>query len=420
MRSTQTFRFEIDLVVLEQLNQHYDTAVYLNGNKQGASFLALGVQDELVVKGQSTFNSLKQFQTKHNDWLFGYLPYDLKNEIEPQLASSNPNFIEFDETHFFVPKLVLELKGNIAQIHYLAQADVEELKGVLTSSQAQPTIKTNINLKQKVDKSTYIDHIEEVKNHIQLGNIYEMNYCHEFYGSNVELSPVNVYGKLNELTKAPFSTFYKNKEQYILSGSPERFLKKEGDKIISQPIKGTAKRGKTSKEDELIKHTLANDPKERAENIMIVDLVRNDLSKTAAKGSVNVEELCRVYSFNTVHQMISTVTSELKADKTGIDVLATTFPMGSMTGAPKIAAMQIIEKLEQSKRGVYSGAIGYFTPTGDFDFNVVIRSILYNKQSKKCSFMVGGAITLKSNPEKEYEETLLKAEALIKALSNES
>ena len=202
-----------------------------------------------------------------------------------------------------------------------------------------------------------------------------------------------------------------------MSASPERYLKKVGNQLISQPIKGTARRFADAVLDAQAKEQLSTDPKERSENIMIVDLVRNDLSRTAAKGSVQVEELCAIYSFEQVHQMISTITSEMLPEYKAVDALQTTFPMGSMTGAPKISAMQIIEQLEETKRGLYSGAVGYFTPEGDFDFNVVIRSILYNEQNQYVSFSVGSAITALSVPENEYEECLVKAKAMREVLT---
>jgi para-aminobenzoate synthetase component 1 len=267
-----------------------------------------------------------------------------------------------------------------------------------------------------MSKEEYIQKFDVIKENIQLGNCYEMNFCHEFYTESIKIDPWKTYQNVNELTNAPFSCFFKKNKQFILSASPERFLKKEGNKITSQPIKGTAKRGRTKEEDTRIKYELENNQKERAENVMIVDLVRNDLSKTAKTASVKVEELCKVYSFDTVHQMISTVTSQIEKTTHCVDVLKSTFPMGSMTGAPKIAAMKLIEKLETTKRGVYSGAVGYFTPEQDFDFNVIIRSILYDSKRENISFMVGGAITIKANAEQEYQETLLKAEALLKVL----
>ncbi|MFY7988966.1 MAG: chorismate-binding protein, partial [Flavobacterium sp.] len=198
------------------------------------------------------------------------------------------------------------------------------------------------------------------------------------------------------------------------------YLRKEGLKVISQPIKGTARRSLDVKQDEQLKSDLAQNEKERSENIMIVDLVRNDLSHTATKGSVQVEELCQIYTFKQVHQMISTIVSEVENTTSPIEILRTTFPMGSMTGAPKISAMQIIEALEETKRGLYSGTVGYFTPTGDFDFNVVIRSILYNSQNKYLSFSVGSAVTAQAIPEMEYEECLLKAKAMFEVLLGKS
>ena len=252
--------------------------------------------------------------------------------------------------------------------------------------------------------------------HIQRGDIYEANFCMEFFAESASINPPEIYKKLNAVSEPPFAVFFKNNSHFLLSASPERYLKKVNSKIISQPIKGTAKRSANLMEDEAIKQQLSSSEKERSENIMIVDLVRNDLSRTAAKGSVEVAELCVPYTFRQVHHLISTIISELDLQYAAIDVLKTTFPMGSMTGAPKISAMAIIEELEETKRGLYSGAIGYFTPDGDFDFNVVIRSILYNRVTKYLSFSVGSAITSESIPESEYEECLLKANAMFEVL----
>ena len=254
--------------------------------------------------------------------------------------------------------------------------------------------------------------------HIHRGDIYEANFCQEFYAKDCEIEPYHVFKDLNKISEPPFAVFFKNEERYLLSASPERYLRKEGSKIISQPIKGTAKRLLSPIDDEKIAHDLMRDEKERAENVMIVDLVRNDLSKSSQKGSVRVEELCKVYTFKQVHQLISTIVSELKDDFHPVDVIKDTFPMGSMTGAPKLSAMEIMEELEETKRGLYSGTVGYFTPDGDFDFNVVIRSILYNALERYVSLSVGSAITAKSSPEREYEECLLKAKAMKYVLLN--
>ncbi len=418
MRKTEILSKSILLADIEKMADFYDQLVFLNSNDtRSISYLALGNKEEFVATSNKVFDGLKSFIDFHQDWAFGYLGYDLKNEVEPSLSSNNTDPLFFPEVHFFVPEIVLEITVDFVKIHFVEEKEKERFLSVLDQNDQKTTKKTEkVKFKQRMSKDNYEQRFEAIKEHIQQGDIYEMNFCHEFYAENAEINPFETYTRLNKLTNAPFSSFYKNKDQYILCGSPERYIKKEGDKIITQPIKGTAKRGKTKEEDDAIKLALSKNEKERSENIMIVDLVRNDLSKTAIKASVKVEELCKVYSFETVHQMISTVTSEIDKTTHPVEVLRTTFPMGSMTGAPKVEAMKIIEEIETTKRGIYSGAIGYFKPNQDFDFNVVIRSLLYNQETKYLNFMVGGAITSKANAEDEYEETLLKAEAMIESL----
>jgi para-aminobenzoate synthetase component 1 len=362
---------------------------------------------------------LKQYQQSTKDWLFGYLSYDLKNDIE-QLQSQNFDGLEFPDLYFFQPKKLFLLKGNQLEIQYLNMCDDEVEEDFEEISVQCPVFSIQdspMKIEQRILKGNYLQKVSKVLEHIHQGDIYEANFCMEFFAENATINPVEKFIKLNEISQPPFAVFFKNNEHFLLSATPERYLRKEGERIISQPIKGTAKRFLDANEDELSKMQLALDPKERAENIMITDLVRNDLSRTAQKGSVEVQELCKIYSFLQVHQMISTVISKLDAQYSVVDVLKTTFPMGSMTGAPKISVMKIIERLEETKRGLYSGAVGYFSPNGDFDFNVVIRSILYNQEKKYVSFSVGSAITSQSIPEKEYEECLLKAKAMREVLS---
>ena len=269
-----------------------------------------------------------------------------------------------------------------------------------------------------MSKEGYFEKVTNVLKHIHRGDIYEVNYCQEFYAENCTINTIDVYQKLNKISQAPFASYVKLHDKFLLCASPERFVKKQNNKIIVQPIKGTARRLNDKIEDKKLAESLVNDPKERAENIMIVDLIRNDLSKNAIKGSVQVEELCKVYSFKQVHQLISTVVCQVDKDDNDVDIIKNLFPMGSMTGAPKISAMEIIEEEELTKRGLYSGAVGYFSPSGNFDFNVVIRSILYNASKRYTSFSVGSAITSLSVIENEYEECLLKAKALKEALTN--
>jgi para-aminobenzoate synthetase component 1 len=294
------------------------------------------------------------------------------------------------------------------------ETDFEEIQNSQPATRnSQPAI-----INQRISKENYLLKVEAMLQHIHRGDIYEANFCMEFYADTTTIEPLAIYQKLNSISNSPFATFFKNNQDYLLCASPERYLKRDSDKVISQPIKGTSKRFEDPILDENSKNELLQNPKERSENIMIVDLVRNDLSHTATKGSVVVEELCGVYTFEQVHQMISTVVSTVESSTSPTEILKSTFPMGSMTGAPKISAMKIIEELEETKRGLYSGAVGYFTPDNDFDFNVVIRSILYNATEKYLSFSVGSAITSRANPEQEYEECMLKAKAMFEVLSN--
>jgi len=381
--------------------------------------LAVDAFTSLKTDYFNAFEDLKQYQQTTQDWLFGYLSYDLKNDVEV-LYSANHDGLEFPDLFFFQPKKLFLLKGNDLEIQYLAMCE-DELEDDFLNIQnvavnASATIPDSIAIKQRIEKEKYLDKVNALLQRIHHGDIYEVNFCMEFYAENATINPLEKFQKLNQISQPPFAVFFKNHSHYLLSASPERYIKKVGNQIISQPIKGTAKRFEDEKEDEMSKMNLQQDPKERAENIMITDLVRNDLSRTAEKGSVEVAELCEIYSFRQVHQMISTITSTLRSDYSAIDVLKTTFPMGSMTGAPKVSALKIIEDIEDSKRGLYSGAVGYFSPQGDFDFNVVIRSILYNQEKKYVSFSVGSAITSLSIPEKEYEECMLKAKAMFEVL----
>ena len=364
------------------------------------------------------FEDLKQYQQTTKDWLFGYLSYDLKNNTE-SLVSNNFDGLDFPDLFFFQPKKLFLLKANQLEIQYLNFCDDEvdeDFKEIIETKISKPEIEDRITIQQRISKESYLEKISKVLDHIHRGDIYEANFCMEFFAENTIINPFEKFSTLNEISQPPFAVFFKNNKHFLLSATPERYLRKEGDTIISQPIKGTSKRFSDPIADEKSKNDLALDPKERSENIMITDLVRNDLSKTAQKGSVEVKELCGVYSFLQVHQMITTITSKFDAQYAAVEVIKTTFPMGSMTGAPKIEAMKIIEEWEETKRGLYSGAVGYFTPNGDFDFNVVIRSIFYNQEKKYISFSVGSAITSKSIPEKEYEECLLKAKAMREVL----
>lgn len=405
-------------------SQQFREVVFMDSNdypQEFSSFDAIVAVDAFTLiqtDYHNAFEDLQQYQQTTKDWLFGYLSYDLKNDSE-DLQSNNFDGLSFPDLFFFQPKKLFLLKGNQVTIHYLNVCDdeVEEDWDTILKWKPIETKESSVaTVQARISKEKYIEKVNSLLAHIHRGDIYEANFCMEFYAENTSINPLEKFEKLNAISQAPFAVYFKNNQHHLLSATPERYLRKEGDELISQPIKGTAKRFLDTIEDDISKNNLASDPKERAENIMITDLVRNDLSRTAEKGSVKVKELCGIYSFKQVHQMISTIISKLDAKYSNIDVLRLTFPMGSMTGAPKISAMKIIEELEETKRGLYSGAIGYFTPEGNFDFNVVIRSILYNQEKKYVSFSVGSAVTSLSNPEKEYEECLLKAKAMHEVL----
>jgi len=405
--------------------QQFDDVVWLDSNNYNQEYssydavLAVNAFTTIQTDYHDAFNKLKDYHKTTNDWIFGYLTYDLKNDVEA-LKSNNFDGLAFPDLYFFQPKKIFLFKGNEIEVLYLKAFDDEiedDLLAIQKFNESAIQQSNNpIKIKLRTSKDEYFEKVNKMLAHIYRGDIYEANFCQEFYAENTKIEPLEIYTKLNLISQAPFATFLKLRDKYLMSASPERYIKKEANKIISQPIKGTAKREEDTIIDNLLKHDLIADEKERSENIMIVDLVRNDLSQTAKKGSVTVEELCKIYSFNQVHQMISTVVSEVENQTNCIDILKTTFPMGSMTGAPKVSAMKIIEALEDTKRGLYSGAVGYITPDNDFDFNVVIRSVLYNATKAYVSFSVGGAITAKSIPIKEYEECLIKAKAMRMAL----
>lgn len=408
-------------------NNCTDTFIRKNG-KEGLDFvIAAGAKKELFNTYLGNFERLKDFFEKNKSGLFGFFSYDLKDETEPLLKKrkskpAHQALTGMPLLHFFIPRHVFILKNNTLEVlSWDADFSIDFLTQRLQNKNQRDSHRENHfweapALYSRVSKKQYIDTVNKIKQHIHRGDIYELNYCQEFYADNATISPLDVYQKLNTISPMPFSCFYKLGGKYLLCASPERFLRKKGNKIISQPIKGTARRGKNKQEDEQLKKNLLKSDKERSENVMIVDLVRNDLSRIAAKGTVKVEELFSITAFKNLFQMISTVSCRLDGTYHFTEAIKCAFPMGSMTGAPKVKAMELIDRYETTKRGLFSGAAGYITSKGDFDFNVVIRGIQYNREKKLISIMAGSAITAECDPEKEYEESLLKAQPVFEAL----
>lgn len=380
----------ISLQQLSQIKSQYNWLFFPNSEK---ALLAIGDKE---INTLSDLNSTPGFK-------FGYISYDLKNKIERLQSKQNQN-LNWQDFGFFKADFVQQ--GNVTTGNY----------NDFISESSTSFSQNKLNIQCRVNKQKYIETVNKLKQHIQFGDIYEINYCIEFFAKNAEINPFIVFEKLNTISEAPFAVMAKFHNKYVLCSSPERYIKKENQKLISQPIKGTRKRSTNQAEDDFLKMELKNDAKEQRENVMIVDLVRNDLSKIATKNSVKVKELFGVYSFKQVHQLISTVTCEVGDKTTFEEILKATFPMGSMTGAPKVRAMQLIDEYEEFNRGIYSGSIGYIDENNNFDFNVIIRTIIYDAETNYLSFSVGSAITAYCDAEKEWDECMLKANAMFTAL----
>lgn len=368
------------------------------------SFFPEGYEDGHGKFGKVlAFSNKTEFVSNPDKWLpgkkplFGAVGYDLKNSFE-KLHTSGIDSIGFPPLAFF------EAQGWYTDSDFILE------------DRFARHFPIGVNIKARFTKQEYLGIIQKLKEHLQYGDIYEVTFSMEFYAENVFLDPFSLYVYLTEVSPMPFSSFLKIGQEYMVCASPERFMASRNGHIISQPIKGTSARHTDADTDKKSATELQASEKERSENIMIVDLVRNDLSRVAKPGSVRVDELCGVYTFPKVHQLISTISCDLAEEKTTADALRAAFPPGSMTGAPKIRAMQIIDEYEKTARGLFGGSVGYLLPNGDFDLNVVIRSIFYNAETGYLSFRVGGAITLLSDAEAEYEECLLKAEAISRVL----
>lgn len=401
--------------LIRWVDKNFDHFCLLNSNQYNDKYsslnweLAFDATRILSCNHENAFEKLKQFCDTNNSKIYGLLAYDLKNDTE-NLITSKKAIIDFPDLAFFEPKhIVSEREGslvsssfNLEQIDFNSTSDVNDFE--------HPKY---ITLESHTENE-YIETINRLKKHIYDGDIYEINYCISFITKEYNCDILSIYEQLNRLSPNPFACLLKINHQYIVSASPERFLKKLNDQIISQPIKGTIIKTENIEKD---KQDLLNSEKERAENVMIVDLVRNDLKKSAQTGSVKVDELFGIYTFPQLHQMISTITAQAKPNVHVVDIIKSCFPMGSMTGAPKVRAMQLIDRYEKVKRSAFSGAVGYIDmQKQEFDFNVIIRSLFFDKDTKTLSYNVGSAITYDSIAKYEYEECLLKAMAIKKVL----
>lgn len=389
-----------------------DNSNYRQKHQALECILAAGVKRSVELKGMQAFETLQAFYDSNPGWLFGHFGYELKK------GNASPEDQAFSPGFFFEPEILIRISDDGISI---GTNDTSERPSVIFNAINNQLIPSHggtetVNIQSRLTEREYLDIINEIKAHIRRGDCYELNYCQEFFAKDVFIDPFQVYQKLQEISPNPFSAFYKVNDNYCMCASPERYIQKQGRQLISQPIKGTTKRSRNAETDARNKAHLMSSEKEKNENVMIVDLVRNDLSKVCEEGSVLVEEMFGVYSFPQVFQMISTIKGTLAPDLPFTKAIEATFPMGSMTGAPKKKVMELIERYESGKRGLFSGSIGYIDPDGNFDFNVVIRSIFYNSKTEYLSYWAGGGITFYSEPQLEYQECLAKVEAIKKAL----
>lgn len=372
---------------------------------------------EQYTQIDADFSSLKKDAQGNKDWLMGHLTYDFKNRLE-KLQSRHPDYLQFPEAAFFRPQIVCYIpRGGHHFVVESLDIEPEQVWAEICATAIVPiTPQEPIRLKKRIEEDDYCQLIRLIKEHIRQGDCYELNFCNEAYCSDVQLDPLAVFHRLNHLSPAPFAAYYQSQDRYMMCASPERYLYQEGNRVLAQPIKGTSARGVGPEADEMAKKQLYESTKERAENVMIVDLMRNDLARFCIPGSVQVDELFGIYAFPQVHQMISSISGRMKEGTDIFDALRYTFPMGSMTGAPKVMVMELIDRYEQARRSLFSGTVGYISPDGNADFNVVIRSLFYNRATAYLSYQTGGAITYDSDPQQEWAETCLKAAAIEKVL----
>lgn len=361
-----------------------------------------------------SLESVQAWQGVQRDWLFGHVAYDFKSHIDPKLISRSEPFISFPIWNFISPGVVVAVEKNadFVKIACLPGYEPDQIFSAICAYSFHEGSLPQVSFNPRLGISVYLERLQAIRRHLIIGDCYELNFCNEAFATDVSLNPLDAYAGLQRCSPNPFSFCYKYLERYALGASPERFVQTTGRQIVAQPIKGTIRRGLSPKEDQQLMNALKQSEKDRAENVMIVDLMRNDLAKVCAVGSVTVNELFGIYSFPQVHQMISTISGTLNAGVGLAEIVRHMFPMGSMTGAPKRRVMELIDQYEAAPRNLFSGTVGYIDPIGNMDFNVVIRTLFFDRSARTLSYQTGGAITVDSDPEAEWEESRLKASAL--------
>jgi len=374
-------------------------------------------RDEEPINNQNFgFPDFNAMLKRNPGFRMGYFTYEMSNLTKRSNNTKKPNAENTSPAFWFRPSLLIKCDQNKLEFlidqydnfQYISHKIKRTYRGYEVKCFDLPKIK----FKSTIKLNDYCKKIDEIKQNITDGNYYELNYCIERRARMAIRKPLNYWIKMVNKSKAPFSAYLKQNMTHIMCASPERFLRKEGNQLLSQPIKGTAKRYKNHNQDHASFTNLTRNTKEMAEHLMIVDLVRNDLTKCSGSVSTKVLELAKTCSFNTIHQLISSVQTELEPNHSITDILESCFPMGSMTGTPKQTVCNRIPILENQERGIFSGALGYFDSNLNFDLNVVIRTIIYDQTTNLLSLKTGGAITIDSNPEKEWKECILKCQSI--------
>ncbi|CAN5221574.1 anthranilate synthase component I family protein [soil metagenome] len=395
-----------DIVVLEsQLSGHPESI---------STYIAAFPKKRLVIQGRLSrcyeYGRIKSFENKpwdifkrfrqESEWLFGFIGYDMKNNIH-SITSTNKSMYNAPDLYMMEPSVLFKIEND----------SIEQILGETIDIGLDSEINVDCIVRDvvpRISKDDYITTVRKIKDYIKEGDFYELNYSYPFT-AGFSGDSFALYKKMRAVNPVPFGSFIELDDVSICCFSPERFLKNSGGHLLSEPIKGTSGRSTDPVTDERLRNELKN-AKNEAENLMIVDLVRHDLSRVSKPGSIRVSKLYDIQTFDTVHQLISRIEGEMMVNTDPVEVIKACFPMGSMTGAPKLEVMKHIEDLECYKRGIYSGSIGYFTPDGDFDFNVVIRTAII--QGNSLTYPAGGAITGDSDPYEEWNETLIKARNL--------
>lgn len=352
----------------------------------------------------------------------GYISYDAGRMIEKLSNTAKEDFKIPDMRFILYNNIIIfdliNKKSYITSLGLKSKVDksIDVIENRILKAKPSGKIdisKSNTEFYSNFTKDEYIKAVIAMKEYIRNGDIYIANMTQRFYCECIE-EAFKIYSKLRSINEAPFSAYLNYKDFQVISSSPERFIQIKDRKVNTRPIKGTRPRGNNKEEDNYYRKELQNSEKDKSELLMIVDLERNDLSKVCTPDSVDVSELFKIEEYATVFHLVSTINGVLEEGNSAVKCMREAYPGGSITGAPKIRAMEIIEELEGIKRNIYTGSIGYFDLRGNSDFNIVIRTIL--KKEDKAYFGVGGGITWESNEEEEYEETLQKAKALMRVL----